>query len=177
MFEFKFGFDLLSMVIEVSSKKSSTNSAIYICSKCYGTEIKYNYGARKISCSYCNNDVKNFKAHFLTWIKLQAKRWSYLSLRSFIGCQDSIKAIIRAHAALNNRKQLCLDDLYFVSLVRPYLVNPFNPFEGKIVELKAQGLTNTEICQKLGKSRGYSTQVRRIVEKARLRGILPLENE
>ena len=132
---------------------------------------------RKIKLDDIETDVEEIPSIYLSWIELQAKKWSHLSLRSFIGCQDVIKAIVRAHAALNNRKHLCLDDLYFVCLVRPYLINPFNPLEGRIVRLKAQGLSNAEICRRLGKTRGYSTQIERVSEKARLRGILPLENE
>jgi len=97
-------------------------------------------------------------------------------MRSFVGCQDTIKAIVRAHAALNKRKQLCTDDFYIVTLIKPYLINPFSPYEGQIVKLRAQDLSYREIQKKIGK-KNYLGQIQRVVKRAQIRGILPLETK
>ena len=121
-------------------------------------------------------DIQEIPSHYLELIKIQAREFSYLSMRSFVGSQDIIKAIVRAHAALNKRKQLCTDDFYIVTLIKPYLINPFSPYEGQIVKLRAQGLSYREIQEKIGK-KNYVHQIQRVVKKAQIRGILPLENQ
>jgi hypothetical protein len=121
-------------------------------------------------------DIQEIPSHYLKLIKIQARQFSYLSMRSFVGSQDIIKAIVRAHAALNKRKQLCTDDFYIVTLIKPYLINPFSPYEGQIVKLRAQGLSYREIQEKIGK-KNYLRQIQRVVKQAQIRGILPLENQ
>ena len=100
-----------------------------------------------------------------------AKEFSYDSLNSSIGCKDLIEATMRAHAALNKRRQVCVDDLVFVKRIQPYLTNPFSPHGGKIVRLRAKGLSIDEICKAIHKS-NYRQQVQRVIKKAELRGIL-----
>jgi hypothetical protein len=119
-------------------------------------------------------DIQEIPSHFLKLIEIQAREFSYLSVRSFVGCQDIIKAIMRAHAALNKRKQLCTDDLYVVTLIKPYLTNPFSLYEGQIVKLRSQGLSYREIQEKIGK-KNYLRQIEKVVKKAQIRGILPVE--
>ena len=101
-----------------------------------------------------------------------AKEFSYDSLNSPISCKDLIEATMRAHAALNKRSYVCVDDLIFIKRIQPYLKNPFSRYEGTIVRLSAQGLSPREICRILGKG-NYEQQVWRVRRKAELRGILP----
>ena len=108
---------------------------------------------------------------YLLIVKHLAKEFSYLSLNSQVGCQDIIKAVLRAHASLNKRSQVCMDDVRFVLRIKPYLVNPFSPFEGLIVKYRAKGLSISQIEQKIGKS-NYRQQIQRVIKKAELRGIL-----
>jgi hypothetical protein len=75
----------------------------------------------------------------ISLIRHFAKDFSYASLSSPVSSQDLIKATLRAHASLNKRDKVCMDDLRFVLMLRPYLTNPFSPYEGKIVRLRAQG--------------------------------------
>jgi hypothetical protein len=108
---------------------------------------------------------------FFEPIKKIAKDYAYLSMRTFVGVQDLIKGTMKAHASLNKRKEVCTDDLQFVLMLKPYLVNPFNP-EGMIVKLRAQGLSFDKICLKIGRTPNYRQQVERVLEKAKIRGIL-----
>jgi hypothetical protein len=82
---------------------------------------------------------------------------------------------MRAHAALNKRKEVCMADVKLVLMVRPYLVNPMSPFEGLIVKYRAQGLSLRAIAEKIGK-RNYNRQIQRVIKKAELRGILDSES-
>jgi hypothetical protein len=100
-----------------------------------------------------------------------AKEFSYDSLNSPIGCKDLIEATMRAHAALNKRSYVCVDDLIFIKRMQPYLKNPFSPYDGKIVRLRAQGLSIRKICKDIGKG-NYEQRVQRVIKKAELRGTL-----
>jgi len=108
-------------------------------------------------------------------IRHLAQEFSYLSLKTFIGCQDLIKGTLKAHASMNDRDHICRDDIEFVEMVKEYLVNPFSPYEGRIVKYRAQGFSYRDICKKLGKSGSYLGQVQRVVKKAELRGILDVK--
>lgn len=108
---------------------------------------------------------------YLRIIQHLAQEFSYDSVTSPMACQDLIKAVLRAHAALNKRSEVCIDDLVVVMRVRPFLRNPFAPFEGRIVRLRAQGLSIRGICKEIGKP-NYGQQVQRVIRKAELRGIL-----
>jgi hypothetical protein len=104
-----------------------------------------------------------------------AQEFSYDSLNSPVSCKDLIKATMLAHAAINKRNTVCIDDLVFVKRIQPYLTNVFSPYEGKIVRLSAQGLSLRQICQEIGKG-NYQQQVQRVLKLARLRGILSPKN-
>jgi len=119
-------------------------------------------------------DVEIQKKYFNV-IRYLAQEFSYLSLKTFVGCQDLIKGTLRAHASLNGRDHICRDDIEFVAMVKEYLVNPFSPYEGRIVKYRAQGFSYRDICKKLGKSSSYIGQIQRVVKKAELRGILDIE--
>ena len=132
----------------------------------------------KISIDDIETNIKPIPKCYLKWIRIKAKKFSYLSLRTYVGCQDIIKAIVRAHAALNQRSEVSIDDIAFVSMVQPYLIDPYSPYDGLIVELWAENnLSSRQICEAIGKSKNYHTHVERIIEKAKLRGILPPEKE
>lgn len=108
---------------------------------------------------------------YLRNIQHLAKGFSYDSLTSSMACQDLIKALLRAHAAFNHRGEVCFDDLVVVLRARNFLRNPFSPFEGQIVRLRAKGQSINEICCAIGKG-NYEQQVQRVIRKAELRGIL-----
>jgi hypothetical protein len=103
------------------------------------------------------------------------QEFSYDSLNSPVSCKDLIKATLRAHAALNKRNTVCIDDLVFVKRIQPFLTNVFSPYEGRIVRLRAQRLSLRQICQEIGKG-NYQQQVQRVITKAELRGILSPQN-
>jgi hypothetical protein len=130
----------------------------------------------KITPNDIEANVKEIPHIYLRSIQHEAKEFSYLSLKGFIGCQDQIKGIVRAHASLNNRREVCEDDFALIPMIKRYLVNPFSPYEGRIVRYAAQGLSCRAICQKIGKSASYVRQVHSVEEKARIRGIIPVES-
>lgn len=129
-----------------------------------------------ITINDIETDIEEIPRHYLKLIKIQAREFSCLSLRSFIACQDLIKGTVRAHASLNNRKGFCTDDFALVPMIKGYLINPFSPYEGQIVKYSAQGLSYRGICKKIGKP-NYIHQVQSVVKKAQIRGILPLETK
>lgn len=111
-------------------------------------------------------------SEYSMFIEHLSKEFSADSLNSPVSCQDLIKATMHAHAALNKRNQVCVDDLVFVTRIRPYLKNPFSPYDGRIVRLRAKGSSIDEICKAIHKG-NYGQQVQRVIKKAELRGILP----
>jgi hypothetical protein len=127
----------------------------------------------KITVDDIENNVQEIPQKYLDLIQCQAREFSYLSLRGFIGCQDLIKGIVRAHASLNKRQEVCDDDFKFLSMMKDYLTNPFSPYEGKIVTYASQGQSYRSICRSIGKPASYVRQVYAVVQKARIRGILP----
>jgi hypothetical protein len=100
-----------------------------------------------------------------------AKDISYDMLNSPIGCSDLIRATMMANATLNKRTTLCADDLNLIHKIRPYLINPFSPYDGRIVRLRSMGLSIDEISKEIGKG-NYRRQIERVIEKAKLRGVL-----
>lgn len=114
-------------------------------------------------------------AKYLLVVRHLAQEFSYLTLTSLVACQDLIKGLLRAHASLNKRSQVCMDDVKVVLMVRPYLVNQLSPYEGLIVKHRAQGLSVREIAHKIGKA-NYNKQIQRVIKKAELRGILDSES-
>lgn len=137
---------------------------------------KMKFGS-KIKVEDIETNVKPIPKHYLKLIEKLAREFSYISMRSFVGCQDLIKGLARAHAALNKRTDVCSDDFEFVLLVEPYLVDPFSKYVGQIIEHRAQGYSYREICRKIGKDENYKDQVGAVCRLAQLRGILPLEIE
>lgn len=130
----------------------------------------------KITPDEIETNVEEIPHKYLELVQHEAREFSYLSLKGFIGCQDLIKGTVRAHASLNRRKEICDDDFNFVLLTKGYLTNPFSPHEGKIVKYASQGLSYRDICKKIGKPASYVRQVQSVVGKARIRGIIPVES-
>ena len=131
----------------------------------------------KITVNDIETEIKPIPSHLLKLIKLEARKLSYLMLRSFISAQDLMKGTVRAHASLNNRKNVCSDDFYFLFLIKPYFVNPFNLDEIRIIQLRAKGMGYGAICKAIGWSNNCRQQVKRIIIRNKMRGILPLENK
>jgi hypothetical protein len=100
-----------------------------------------------------------------------AQEYSYDSLTSPVACKDLINATMRAHAALNKRGQVCIDDLVFVARIQPYLTNPFSQYDGEIIRLRAKGLGVKQICKEIRKV-NYDHHVHIVIKKAELRGVL-----
>jgi hypothetical protein len=113
-------------------------------------------------------------SRYIQVIRHLAKGFSIASLTSPVSSQDLIKATLRAHASLNERKEVCMDDLRFILMIQPYLVNPFSPHQGQIVEYRLQGFSIREIGRKIGKS-NYNQQIQRVINKAKLRGIIDFQ--
>jgi len=128
----------------------------------------------KITQDDIETDVRIPKKYYQT-IRYLAQDFSYMSLKTFIGCRDIIKATLKAHASLNHRDEVCRDDLEFIRMIKDYLVNPFSPYEGKVDKYRAEGFSIRDICKKIDRP-NYIKQVQRVVQKAELRGILPLKN-
>ena len=128
----------------------------------------------KIRLNDIEPEIKEIPTAYYGEIQRQAREYSYLSLKGFIGCQDLIKGIVRAHAALNKRQEICDDDFKLLSMIKPCLTNPFSPYEGQIVKLRAQGFSYNKIQEAIGK-KNYRRQIQRVVEKAQIRGILPID--
>ena len=105
-------------------------------------------------------------------IRRYARRFSYPTLKTQIGCQDLVIATLLAHASLNNRSKVCNDDFVFLRMIEPYLTNPFSPNNGKILEYYDQGLSYRQICRKLGKKKSYVGQVQDVLKIANLRGVI-----
>lgn len=129
---------------------------------------------RKINVEDIETNVRPIPEHFMYLVERLAEDFSYLAMRSYIGCQDLIKGLVLAHAALNKRREVCSDDFAFVSLIIPYLTDPFSRNVGTIIKLRAQGLSYRKICEKLGKEEDYKDQVGDVVKLASLRGVLPI---
>jgi hypothetical protein len=122
----------------------------------------------------CTSDITtrvNIPQKYFPVINKLATAYSYASLSTLVSQQDIIKALVRANAALNRRSAVCSDDLLLAMKVRPYLQNPFSPYEGRIVELRAQGLSYSQIQKRIGK-KNYNRQIQRVIADAKLRGIL-----
>lgn len=131
----------------------------------------------KIGINDIETHIEDFPSKYLKSIQDEAREFSYLSLKSYIGCQDLIKGTLRAHASLNKRQAVCSDDFKFLLMIKKHLVDPFNPYEGTVVKYRAMGMSYREICRRIGKSKNYVKQVDSFVKKAQIRGILPLETK
>jgi hypothetical protein len=129
----------------------------------------------KITLDDIETNVESIPHKYLKLIQREARDFSYLSLKGFVGCQDIIKGLMRTHASLNKRRGTCDDDLDLLSMAKNYLANPFSPYDGKIVKYASQGVSYRTICKNIGKPESYVKQVRSVVERARIRGIIPLE--
>lgn len=122
--------------------------------------------------TFRKTDVINLEDYKKVLIEY-AKRWSALSMKSFNGCFDQIEGLINAHIALNRRRKLLPDDLDFLRMLEPYLINPISPNINRIITLHRQGRSNKDICLVLGKSpTTYAPYVSRILKKARVRGVV-----
>lgn len=167
------GLTFLERVLTVHHVLSKQESETWIEKEQRTMNVTFN---RTITMDDIETNIQEIPSHYLKLIKIQAREFSHLSMRSFVGCQDIIKALVRAHAALNKRKGLCTDDFYIVSLIKPYLTNPFSPYEGQIVKLRAQGFSYRDIQNAIGKP-NYLRQIQRVVKRAQIRGVLPLETK
>ena len=116
--------------------------------------------------------ITNFKRYEEVFKGL-AIDFSALSLRSFLGSFDVVKALAQAHASLNQRTKIIQDDLDAIKLARDYLINPMSPNENRIIRLFRQGKNYTDICLILGKEpKSYKPFVSRVVRRAKERGTI-----
>jgi len=87
---------------------------------------------------------------------------------------DHIEAMLKAHACLNERKNLEEDDFEFVELVAPYLID--NIFEERydIYRLARRGMKPVEIAEVIGFTTDAQLQlIYKSINRARIRGVLP----
>ena len=166
-----FGLTFQERVLTVHSILKEEEILFWTARQEETAKIHYN---GKITLADIELKINRIPSEYLETIQHQAREFSYLSLKGYIGCQDTIKGILRAHAALNKRHDICNDDLMLLSMIKPHLTNPFSPNEGKIVKYAAQGLSYRNICALIGKDKNYVRYVYSVVEKARLRGIIPI---
>lgn len=108
-------------------------------------------------------------------IKEYAMDYSALALRSFNGCKDTITAMLKSHAVLNDRNRLVLDDLYFVNIMREYLKDPFTPNDHRIVECLRQGRSYKKICILLNRPDSYKAYISKVARKAKERGVVDFD--
>ena len=111
---------------------------------------------------------KNYKKVLIDY----AKEFSVLSVKSFNSCNDTVNAIVKSHAILNNRDYVCDDDIEILKITEKFLSNPFAPNESKIIKFYKQGKTYTDICNLLGRDEGYKSYISRVIKKAKERGVV-----
>jgi hypothetical protein len=103
------------------------------------------------------------------------QRISVLGGKSFFGTDDQIKSLCSAHAGLNGREKIGVDELFFINTLIPYFDNPFAPNEHKIIEFARQGRSQKDICLLLDKSpEKYQPYVSKVVKKAKMRGLITI---
>ncbi len=67
--------------------------------------------------------IRNLRK-YRDFIKEYAMDYTALAQRSYHGCRDTITAMLKSHAILNDRNRLVLDDVSFVRMMRDYLIDP-----------------------------------------------------
>jgi hypothetical protein len=115
--------------------------------------------------------IKNL-GKFKDIIREYAMDYSALSLRSYNGCRDTVTALLKSHAILNDRNRIVLDDVYFVRMMRDYLIDPFAPNDHRIIECLRQSRSYRDICLLLDKKDSYKAYISKVARKAKERGLV-----
>lgn len=165
------GWTFSERVLAVYHVLTESEMLAWVVKEVKSKKIRFKH---KITVDDIETNVKEIPSKYTKLIQYQAKELSYISLKGFMGCKDLIQGTLRAHAALNNRQEVCDDDFEFLSLIKDFLTNPYCPYDGEIVKYAAQGLSYREICRKIGKP-NHINYVYSLVQKARIRGILTPE--
>jgi hypothetical protein len=164
------GLTFLERAVTLYHCLTQQDMAAWVAQQRESQTIKY---GRKITVADIELKVNDIPMRYIGFIQEQAQEISYQSLKGFIACQDLIKGLLKAHASLNQRCEICDDDLMLLDMIKPYLTNPFSPYEGQIVKLRAQGLSYNKIQEAIGK-KNYRRQIQKVIQKAQIRGILPV---
>jgi hypothetical protein len=104
-----------------------------------------------------------------------AMDYSALALRSFNGCRDTITAMLKSHAILNDRNRIMLDDLSFIRVMRDHLIDPFTPNDHRIVECLRQKRSYKDICLLLDRPQSYKAYISKVARKAKARGVVDFD--
>jgi hypothetical protein len=100
------------------------------------------------------------------------ERWSALAGSPINRITDQVKALARAHAALNGRDEICRDDIWLLRVTESYVSNPFRSSAAKIRELHQQGRSVKDICLLLDKDPdSYKTTVSKVLSEAKMKGV------
>jgi hypothetical protein len=102
-----------------------------------------------------------------------SKKWAILSYRSRMGTFDMIEMLLKSHAVLNDRKELCEDDFKFLECVEPYLIDGTAKQQHKILMMYQKGVDVKDICIGLCRDPNtYKAYVYRVIDLAVMRGII-----
>ena len=102
-----------------------------------------------------------------------AKKWQILNLSpSQTRVFDRVVSVAKSNAVLNGRGMINDDDLAVLGIVQKALINPLSPHV-RIVELAVEGLSQSQICQALGKNpESYQGYVSRVLSSYKQRGVI-----
>lgn len=115
--------------------------------------------------------IKNLNK-FTNTINKHSLDYSALSLRSYNGCRDVITALLKSHTILNGRNRITLDEIEFVKMMRPYLIDPFASNDHRIIEYLRQKRSYKDICLLLNKKPSYKAYISKVARKAKERGLI-----
>jgi hypothetical protein len=100
------------------------------------------------------------------------ERWSALSGSPVNRMTDQVDALVKAHAALNDRNEICRDDIWLLRVTESYVPNPLRSNAVKIRELYQQGRSVRDICLILDKDPdSYKTTVSKVLSEAKMKGV------
>ncbi|MHA3964988.1 MAG: hypothetical protein AM325_015785 [Candidatus Thorarchaeota archaeon SMTZ1-45] len=123
----------------------------------------------RVNIRRCVVDYRDFIDKFCE----MAKPWRLMSLSpSLTRTFDRIVSIACSNAVLNGRQKVCDEDLVVLGLVQAYLMNPLSR-HSDIIQLAVKGLTQNEICKRLGKDpSSYQGYVSRVIGEYKGKGVI-----
>ena len=102
-----------------------------------------------------------------------SKEWAILAYRSRMGIFDVIEVLLKAHAVLNDRIEICEDDFEFLKMVEPLIIDKTAPHQHEILKMYLKGSSHREICAGLQKEEeSYKSYVSKVIHTAIERGII-----
>lgn len=137
----------------------------FVMEKSQRLDIKFEKITKKIK--------KNVKINgFLHVLTQKSRDFSILSGKSFLGTHDQIVSLAKSHACLNEREEICQDEIDFLDCLQNYMKNPMSPNDSAIIRFRTEGRTYEDICLLLNKDpKKYIPYVSRVISKAKERGL------